>query len=225
MERVRKFVKHWSVFIFRFGIGIAFFVIGWFAANGNLSGERYQTILFMERNNAKMNEWEIKLTPEDAELLQEHLFGKWRFKGLEETVDTGFSEQGVKEMQDIEIIFSEDSVQMDGYNQHTFSDSKDMFTYLDRGGGKRISQPVYHVIRKENKERLPKMNRVRWWWDHEQAFPEKSEMIYVECDLGMHSSYWRVPEGYPGDEVCIDPEDTDTIYLRFSGLWEMERVE
>ncbi len=225
MERIGETVKHAAVFLFGIAAGAAFFVMGWFAAKSGFFGGQYQARLFMERNNARIDDWEKELTLEDVEFLQAHLFGKWRFKEPV-SINHGLSRQCIEEMKNIEITFSEDSIRSDGFDQYTLSDSKDMFLYLYLRANQTINLPVYHVVTKENKECLTIDNLAKYFWENgSDYFPQVSEMTYVYCDLGILASRQQVSETFPEEYMWVDPEDTDKLYLRFRGYWEMERVE
>lgn len=238
MERIGEMVKHAAVFLFGFAAGAAFFAMGWFAAKSGLFGGQYQARLFMERNNARIDDGRIELTLEDAEFLRAHLFGKWRFKEPV-SINHGLSRQCIEEMKNIEITFSEDSVQTNGFNQNTFSDPRDMFIYLDEGVNQALHLPVYHVVTEENKEScsdyeiiVPSYDVARDYWEKNNenspkvpGTPDVSEMTHIYCDLGIPARRDQVSEPFLEKHMWVDPADTDKLYLFFREYWVMERVE
>ncbi len=165
------------------------------------------------------------LTEGDSEFLREHVFGQWRFAGRIVTNRRGekynFSEQGIEDMKNIVVSLDADCVDIvSGLNQETFTNSQDAYIFAESGGFLTTDLPVYYVS-------------VPQYTDFETInFSGKKELVLVRCDLGYWQSNWRKPDalgnnGYPcsylAEYLYIDPEDTDTLYMSFGGLWELKR--
>lgn len=179
--------------------------------------------------------WESDLTLADGVLLDRHLYGQWVFterlleleeyQGVEDW-NSNFSDQGVEEMKKIVINYDETEVYAYYNGQSAFWDTKDMYLYMIYGGVNPVSHPVYHVEYNvnPNKIRLPDLVNLKL---KSIQFPGKDKLVNVYYNLGYdeHSTYPVIMGKYLGSNVYIDPDDTETIYLDFCGLWKLERYQ
>lgn len=172
------------------------------------------------------------LTEEETEFLREHVFGQWRFSKRIFTNGRGeeynFSEQGIEDMKNIVVSFDADRVNIvSGLKQETFTNSQDIYVFAEYGGFTTTDSPVYYIKKDINTHAVP------LYTDFGTInFSEKKELVLVRYDLGYWESNWRKPaaggdNGYPcsylAEYLYIDPEDTDTLYMSFGGLWELKR--
>ena len=93
-----------------------------------------QIWLLKETVNARNdnNNYGFDLTEEDAEFLQKHIFGEWKF--VEQLKDELGLESEVKhwntdEMSDITVLLDESAVRLNGYSEQTFSEAEDAFVF------------------------------------------------------------------------------------------------
>ena len=171
------------------------------------------------------------LTEQDIEFLQEHVFGQWIFAGRlyanyrEE--EYNFSEQGIEDMKNIVVYFDADRINIvSGLNQETFADVQDIYAFSDYGGFLSTELPVYRVRKDINTSSVP------LYKDFGTVnMSEKEELVLVDCSLGyLENSIYRPTVGGDNGFPClylrylyIDPEDTDTMYVNFCGMWELKR--
>lgn len=223
---MKKIWKLCSVFL---GLG-SMFMIGYFCFGkiGVLEKKR-EIQRFTELNNARNSDeknYGKDLTEEDAEFIQEHVLGQWRFsERILPVVDEDISEQGVEEMKTLTVTYDKDFVRIDGYDQSTFSEPGDIYFYNQCGGNNAVNFPVYHINRHVSENSIPTSDG---FWAEKVAFPLKYELVSVFYTLGYdEESYPSVicPYGYAAGRIYVNPYDTDTIYLIFCGLWELKRVQ
>lgn len=179
-----------------------------------------------ERNDS----WDtIELTEEDKEFLQEYVFGAWSFSKRiialeEEENDTvNFTSQGVEEIQNNWIRYSEKSVQTIGHDyKYHFSKVEDIFLFAEYGGCSSVSKPVYHIERQVDEERI-KLRNISGEETYIQ-FPEECELVHVYYDLGYdENKNASVKDIYLADDIYVNPDKPDVLYLNFCGLWELKR--
>ena len=172
------------------------------------------------------------LTLEDTEFLQGHVFGQWRFSKRLFPTGRGdkynFTGQGMEEMKDIIVSIGPDSVGgISGLHQETFTNPQDISLFAEYGGFSTTNLPVYRVMGNVNPYKVPLIHDFGT-----VNFGEKEELIMVRYGLG----YYSINNYYPGvDEyngfgieefgniIYIDPNDPDTLYMCFCGLWELKR--
>ena len=161
------------------------------------------------RNSIRTNEL---LDQEDILFLEEHIFGRWKFS---KKITSPLSSIGEKEIQSIKIVYDKDFVGAEGYGPNTFSKVEDIFWYTEYNGNEKVNLPVYHVIR----------DGVEVDW---QLAPlvKDLEIVQVYYDLGYDTNYLpSVRETLPFQwEIYVNPDNVNSLYLNFCGLWEMERV-
>ena len=172
------------------------------------------------------------LTLEDTEFLQGHVFGQWRFSKRLFPTGRGdkynFTGQGMEEMKDIIVSIGPDSVEaISGLHQGTFTNPQDIYLFAYYGGFSTTDLPVWHVVGNVDPYEVPLRQDFGT-----VNFSEKEELIMVEYDLGYYSRRGSYPEadGYYGfgvreigSIIYIDPNDPDTLYMCFCGLWELKR--
>lgn len=223
---MKKIGKLCCVFL---GLG-SMFMIGYFCFGkiGVLEKER-EIQRFTELNNARYSDekgYGKDLTEENAEFIQEHVLGQWRFsERILPLASEKISEQGVEEMKTLTVTYDKDFVRIDGYDQSTFSVPEDIFFYNQCGGSNAVYFPVYHVNRHVSENKIPTYNG--GLWVEKVDFPLKYELVSVFYTLGYdEESYPSVvcPYGYAAGRIYVNPYDTDTIYLIFCGLWELKRA-
>lgn len=164
---------------------------------------------------------------EFEELLEEHVFGDWRFSRRIGVVNDGrvaaaedvppgrvdFSEQGVEEMKGIVMHYGRDSAGVAwGIDQTTFTDSADMELFGTAGGFRSIIRPSYALGEGTYRQRVVA-----------EDCPPVEELVPV-CYAGWNVVWEELPRGSI-HKMYVDPGDTDTLYLDFCGLWELKRVE
>ncbi|MCM1233939.1 MAG: hypothetical protein NC489_27855, partial [Ruminococcus flavefaciens] len=129
------------------------------------------------------------------------------------------------EMKSLTFIYDRDFVRIDGYDQNTFSRPEDIYLYNQCGGDQAVNDPVYYVDRHVDENNIPISN------DGIQiegaVFPLKCELVFVFYDLGCDEAYYPAitcTYGHAADRIYVNPDDTDTLYLSFCGLWKLERI-
>lgn len=222
--------KMWKLCGAVFGLG-SMFIVGYlcFGKIGVLEKKR-EIQLLMEYNNARNSDENVygkDLTEEDAEFIQEHVLGQWRISERIRPVNgANISAQGVEEMKTLIITYDKDSVMIEGYDQFTFSKPKDIYLYNQCGGNNAVNFPVYHVNRHVDENNILISND--GLQIEKVIFPLKCELVYVFYNLGYDEEYYpsvTCSYGYAADRIYVNPNDTDTLYLSFCGLWELKRVQ
>lgn len=180
--------------------------------------------------------WESDLTAADEVLLDRHLYGQWvfterlqeveKYRGIEDW-KTNFSMQGVEEMKNVVISYEKTEVYGYHYEQSTFKDAGDMYLYMIYGGANPVAFPVYHVNYEvdENDIYLRDLVNLK---GKSIKFPGKDKLVKIYYNLGYdeHSTNPVIMGGnYLGNIVYIDPDDTESIYMDFCGLWKLERYQ
>lgn len=130
-------------------------------------------------------------------------------------------------MKNIVVNFGVDRINIvSGLNQETFADVQDIYAFSDYGGFLSTELPVYRVRKDINTSSVP------LYKDFGTVnMSEKEELVLVDCSLGyLENSIYRPTVGEDNGFPClylrylyIDPEDTDTMYVNFCGMWELKR--
>ena len=176
--------------------------------------------------------WETrKPEKKDEEFLQEHVFGAWSFSkriiALEENDSVNFTSQGIEKMQNIWIRYDRDSVRRYGYDERDgtpFSTVEDIYLFAEYGGDKTVWDPVYHIEWEVDEERINLRNILGK--EIYIQFPQKYELVHVYYDLAYDiENNSSVCGYYYADDIYVNPDDKDTLYLNFCGLWELKREE
>ncbi len=171
-----------------------------------------------------------------GEFLDEHLLGVWQFEEriipLEEDYDgsINFTGQGLEEMKGISIAFYRrpTMVRFEDYDANSFSDPKDAFLFWMYAGYDTVKEFAYYIDEEVDESRLGLRHIISQdgeYEEYEAAFPEDCELVHVTYNLSFDKEENPVllPETYPVASVYIDPEDDETIYVDFCGLWKMKR--
>lgn len=195
-------------------ISLFMFMLGFFSMENLRSLNKKDKALILAeqinaRNSVRTNE---TLDYKDIIFLEDHVWGEWKFS---EKIDSPISCIGEKEIQSVHVVYDKDFVKAEGYDQNTFSNAEDIFWYTKYNGNEQASLPVYHIIGDEAEAdwRLaPLVN--------------DSEIVQVYYDLGYDANYKpSVRELFPFQgTIYVDPDNINSLYLSFCGLWEMERV-
>lgn len=185
-----------------------------------------------EEEEAAEECWGPALTEEDRSFLEEHLYGQWTFSERLFTLydsteilgnyEFNFSDEGVEALKKVRITYEEDYVGM-RYGQDSFTNHRDFFLFGAYGGLNSVRHPVFHMGGKSDGSRL-RLNVIYIPEGQYVQLPEKKELVKVYYNLGYDVNVNPSVMGdYAGMHVYIDPNDTETIYLDFCGLWRMER--
>lgn len=192
-----------------------------------------------EEKNVK-KEADYYLTIEETAFLEEHLWGiimgAWEFSerivALKKNSnhrewEVNFSEEGIREMKldMVDIWYTKEHVWCrTPAPRRFFSNQTDIYLYSIYGGLVEIEFPVYQI---------EQMDTGTIFLDNVY-----SETGYDEVELDWMKGFYHVSysmmdaEGvgrmtgyYPANDIYIDPENTDVIYVDFCGLWKMVRFQ
>ncbi|MDL2302265.1 hypothetical protein LJC58_07915 [Lachnospiraceae bacterium OttesenSCG-928-D06] len=114
-------------------------------------------------------------------------------------------------------------------NQDFLSDSGDMYLYAMWSGFNWSSNPRYKIANVDTN--IIHLEDLYYDKGHDIQFPGAENFIKVTYSIDNESqSFIQISyptEGIKGrnlaDIIYIDPNDSNTIYLEFCGLWKMER--
>ena len=176
-----------------------------------------------DRGNPRLP-WYEELTEDEREFLEEHVVGEWSFSERVIALEEGFSEQAVKNLDNISIVFHNDVVQCVGYRQSTFLKPEDIYLFAAYGGEAPVRDPVYHIDSNVDEERICLRDIYADEGVYYAPFPEECELVHVYYDLGYdEENYPSVDVYYFADDFYVDPDNTEVLYLNFGGLWKLER--
>ena len=176
--------------------------------------------------------WRSYLGEEEQQLIEEHVFGTWNFSRRLVALDDGgnianFSEQGVEELKNMGIIYDDIRVTKKNLNEYKncfLSKPGDIFLFTEYGGDKSVRYPTYYIEREVDEERI-KLKNISGEEIYIQL-PEECELIHVYYDLDYDEENNPSVLGYYlANDLYVNPDDKDTLYLNFCGLWELKRVE
>jgi hypothetical protein len=173
------------------------------------------------------------------EFLERHLFGQWRFaeriisvdsSGESMLYDTVFniSDEGVEEFREHTVLYySEQSAEfVVRVGQRTFTNPRDMFLFGAYGGFNWIQNPHYQ-IEEMNSDTVTLRNIYAAGGanTYTERIPGFENYIRVYCaaqsDEGLYTP--RLMGRFLADTIYINPNDENTIYVEFCGIWRMER--
>ena len=189
----------------------------------------------LEKNNGKEKDVFPDLTESEVEFLEKHIFGQWRFSerlySLDESsniiYDTTYniSDVGVEELKKYLVIAYEKNwidfpVRM---KQNTFSNVRDMFLFGNNGGFQEIENPVYSIEKMDSN--VIDLSNVYTLGSgkNEIEFLGAENFIKISCLVQNEENMSRKIGKVFLDTIYIDPNDINTIYVDFCGLWKMER--
>lgn len=182
-----------------------------------------------------------QLPDEEIAFLEDYVFGQWRFVeqifSLDESENShynttsNFSDIGVEELKSNVVIYlSINSIEtVQGTGQNTLSNAKDFYLYFMWSGLNWSSHPQYNI--QELNTDMIHLEDLYCREGHDVPLPDAENFIKVTYSLnyeGQSFSLIRYPtDGLKGrnlaDVLYIDPNDIDSIYMEFCGLWRMER--
>lgn len=187
--------------------------------------------LYTEENTA------YELTEEERVFLEEHLFGQWRFAERIVSIDEdnnivygvtpNISDMGMEELKrDVLILYEEDSVQFPiEINQNSFTYAQDMYLFAAYGGFCWADNPVY-IISSMDSDVLTLKDAFNTWWEYPIQVEGMENFIHVKYTVLSGSRDGKILGNVFtlfGSDIYIDPNDFNSIYIDFCGLWRMER--
>lgn len=177
-----------------------------------------------------------ELTVEEELFLQEHLYGQWRFAERIVKIDEdnnftygakpNISDVGVEELKEsARILYEDTSVSFTvKIGQNSFTHAQDMYLFANHGGFNWTDNPVYCLSALEGDTIT--LRDVYNMHGYKISAEGMEDFIHVKYfarpdgnNSGIHGSIFT----YFGSDVYIDPDDDNTIYIDFCGLWKMER--
>lgn len=178
------------------------------------------------------------LSEEDRAFLEEHVYGQWRFSNRIVELDenrnihygatSNISDVGVEELkQTVVILYEENLVDFPvKIGQDSFTHAQDMYLFAGYGGFSSTVKPVYKVS-EMNTNKVGLSDLYNWAFPYEIRMPGWEDYIHVSYHAKTDPNSVLVAHyfGYFGSDIYVNPNDTDTIYVDFCGLWEMTRDE
>lgn len=227
-------------------IGVIFFGCGVWVGRSVASVEKedHEKTAYSEEEKTCINK-ELpqtvneELSEEENRFLEEHLYGQWKFSErvikIEENVhdtkiSSNISDEGVKELKErggALLRYEETKVCLGEGLDHVLSNAGDMFLFASYGCFNQTDNPVYKVSRL-NTDILT----LKDIYEKEQGYEVQVEGIEDFIHIGYSGSITDTKEVIEnenvffdcfGSDIYIDPDDADTIYIDFCGLWKMER--
>lgn len=174
------------------------------------------------------------LTEEEKHFLEEHIYGQWRFSNRIVEVDennnidygaiANISDVGVEELKKTVVIaYEEDVVWFPvEIGQTSFSYAQDMYLFAAHGGFLWSRNPIYKI--NEMSTDTVVLKDVFNWYGYNVQMPGWEDYVHVTYAIKDHDST-QVGNifAFFGSNIYVNPNDTDTIYIDFCGLWEMTR--
>ena len=131
---------------------------------------------------------------------------------------------GVEELKQIRFIYNRSYVR-NLFLRRYLTVPQDMYLFGAYGGSNVVNLPRYHIDADVDESKICLADIYGNGSCYVQ-FPEEKELVRVYYNLGYDETVNPHLNGiYMGSNIYIDPNDTDTIYLDFCGLWEMKRDE
>lgn len=227
---MRKIGKTGGIIV---GLCIMFILGSWYAGRVNYLERQEETELarqHIQKKGYSGKQWNKEMTEDEEGFFQEHVMGAWSFSEriitLEEgdTYTSNFGEQGIKELQNIWIVLHEDVTHISGYRWDTLSEPEDMYLFAAYGGNASVRYPAYHIDYNVDEKRIALRDIYADGGVYYAPFPEECELVHVVYDLGFDTEeYPSIDTVYWADDLYVDPEDPDVLYLNFGGLWKLER--
>lgn len=174
------------------------------------------------------------LTNTDIRFLEDHLYGQWRFSERLSVLDesknnyydsnSNISYDGVDALKEnIVISYEKNSVWFPvNMNQTSFTSARDMFLFGEQGGFQSVQNPIY-LIEVLNND-IINLKDIYYQKGHDIRFSGAENFLKVSyyIHLGQGPYTQKMGRNF-ANVIYIDPNNTDTIYVDFCGLWEMER--
>ena len=175
------------------------------------------------------------LSEEDRAFLEEHIYGQWRFSDRIVEMDednnnhygaiSNISDVGVEELKrTVVILYGEESVEFPiEIGQNSFSYAQDMYLFAAHGGFSWTRKPIYK-INKMNTDTVVLKDIYNWAYRYKVHMPGWENYIHVTyATKNQDSRQYGNKLSFFGSDIYVNPNDTDTIYIDFCGLWEMTR--
>lgn len=175
------------------------------------------------------------LSDEDLTFLEDHLFGQWRFSeriiALDQTqnifydTNSNISDIGVEELKkNMVISFSEDYIEFPvSITQNSLSNAKDMFLFGKYGGFQTVQFPIYEIV--DNNTNMIALKDIYLTEPYYVYLSDANHYMKVSYTTQLNNGEYaqrKISYNFLS-RIYIDPDDTDTIYVDFCGLWSMER--
>ena len=186
--------------------------------------------------NYNTNEKTEPLSEEEQQFLEEHLYGQWRFAErvveIDDTnhdrqgVTANISDAGVEELKQIAVLlYEEAAIQFSvEIGQDSFSNAQDMYLFAANGGVSWTRKPIYEMNRLDT-DTIVLRDVYNWREGYEvqmQGWEDYVHVHYYVPDEQESMQHGNIYSAF-GSDIYVNPNDTDTIYIDFCGLWEMTR--
>ena len=236
VEGMKKIIKYTiyaagAASLFAFGFLACSY---WNTLKAGQKGDKESLREMQKTENQEENPY--TLTEEEEIFLQEHLYGQWRFSERIIRIDednnndygavANISYVGVAQLKkSVRLYYGEDAVYFtEEIGQDSFTYPQDMYLFAAHGGFCWSRNPVYTVNALE--EDVITLTDVYNMHGYEVPAEWMENFILVTYFTmpGLNDSTLYVNGfNYFGSAIYIDPNDKDTIYIDFCGLWKMER--
>lgn len=176
-----------------------------------------------------------KLTEEEEKFLEEHLYGQWRFSERIVEIDENnnffynsfpnISDTGVEEIKAVRLLYEDSSVSFTvEIGQNTFTYPQDMYLFAAHGGFSWCRNPIYSINQMDTDTVILKdvYNIFNGYEVQVEGLENYIHVNYYGLLTGKSELYGNIFSHF-GSDIYINPDDTDTIYIDFCGLWKMER--
>lgn len=206
----------------------------WNTFKAGQKGDKESLQEMQETENQEENPY--TLTEEEEMFLQEHLYGQWRFSERIMRIDednnnhygtvANISYIGVAQLKkSVRLYYGEDAVYFtEEIRQNSFTYPQDMYLFAAHGGFCWSRNPVYTVnALEEDVITLTDVYNMRGYEVTAGWMENFTHVTYVTMQDTNQSGLIGNIFTYSGSDVYIDPNDKDTIYIDFCGLWKMER--
>lgn len=177
----------------------------------------------------------LTLSKAKLAFLKEHLFGQWRFservfalddsKSILYDTTSNISKEGQEELKkSVVLCYQDDYVDFPvRIGQNSFTNARDMFLFGAYGGFQWVRNPIYRI------EKLDTNNiNLEDFYDldgHDVQLTGTQNFIKVtyQTEIGNEEDTERKGGRIFANVIYINPNNKDTIYVDFCGLWRMER--
>ncbi len=224
------------IFVLVLGVSISLFYCGFCIGIIEGKGQVEKGFFPQSVNRQKIKEGErylVFMEEKKKEFLEDHLYGQWRFlekvaSGYDE--EYGLTEIGERELKRMVILeYQKEFVRhplKDG--QASFTNPKDMWTFGICGGLSWGKQPVYTMEKmKESWIVLGNLREKSKIYHARVPGAKVENFIHIKYGFQTSQEEWKdsdYQEDYFGSNIYVDPDDTESIYVEFCGLWKMVRT-
>lgn len=176
------------------------------------------------------------LSEEEQHFLEEHIYGQWRFANRVVEIDdnnynrqgvtANISDVGVEELkQTVVILYEKNTIEFPvKIGQDSFSNAQDMYLFAANAGVALTRKPIYKMNRLDT-DTIILRDVYNWWNGNEVQMPGWEDYIHVKYYVPDDQESVRYGNIYSsfGSDIYVNPDDTDTFYIDFCGLWKMTR--